>query len=392
MLITGRVGHQPELAIDDAMRALSTLDWSDPGSGLVTYHPVMRGNPYQALLYSRLDEAGLRAVPAYDLPNTIAITEAVAGSGLPVIVHAHWLNVVTSTATDEAEARTLVRTYVDQLHRLRELGARVMWTVHNILPHQTRWPELDVELRRGVVEAAERIHVMSPRTKDLVAPWFDLPDEKLITVPHPSYRDVYPSWMSREQARRELGIGSDQFVFLLIGRVQPYKGITELLDAFDALCLDEPGRNTLLVAGPAGTDEETTAFVERLRTHPSALGALGSIPDAEMQLYLRAADVAVFPYRRSLNSGAVALALTFGLPVLLPDDIGEASRGPESPYALHYSRTSPDGLTQALAAASKLATPEAHAAAVTAADQLSPARIGAEFATKIRQWLDQPRV
>lgn len=388
MLISRRIGYEPELAIDDAMRTLGTLDWSDPGSGLLTYHPVMRGNPYQALLYSRLDDVGLRAVPAYDLPNTIAITEAVAGS-VPVVVHAHWLNVVTAAATNEDDARMLARAYVSQLHRARELGARVVWTVHNILPHQSRWPDVDVELRRGVVEAAERVHVMSPRTKDLVAPWFELPDDKLVTVPHPSYRDVYPTWVSRAQARRELGIGADQFVFLLIGRIQPYKGITELLDAFDALCLEEPGRFTLLVAGPPSLDAETEAFTDRLRTHPSALGVLGSIPDAEMQIYLRAADVAVFPYRRSLNSGAVALALTFGLPILLPDDIGEATRGPDSPHAMHYSRDSPEGLGQALAAAPKLATPEAAAAATAVAEQLSPARVGAEFAARIRQWLDQ---
>lgn len=386
MLITSRVGHTAALAVDDAMRTLSTVDWSDPRAGLLTYHPVMRGNPYQALLYSRLDDVGLRQVPAYDMASTLEIVEAVAGS-IPVVVHAHWLHVITSSAATEDEARTLARTYLDQLRRARELGGRVLWTVHNIVPHSSRWPHVDVELRRGVAELAERIHVMSPRTKELVAPWFELPEDKLITVPHPSYLGVYPAWISRAQARRELGIAADQFVFLLIGRVQPYKGITELLDAFDALCLDEPGRFTLLVAGPPNLDPETDEFVERLRTHPSALGMLDSIPDSDLQVYLRAADVAVLPYRRSLNSGVVALALTFGLPILLPDDIGEATH--DSTYAMHYAKANPDGLKQALAAAPKFATPEASAAASAMAEQLSPDRVGAEFAARVREWLDR---
>src|SRR5690606_14595901 len=80
VLITSRVGHTAALAVDDAMRTLSTVDWSDPRAGLLTYHPVMRGNPYQALLYSRLDDVGLRQVPAYDMASTLEIVEAVAGS------------------------------------------------------------------------------------------------------------------------------------------------------------------------------------------------------------------------------------------------------------------------------------------------------------------------
>src|SRR5690606_36751687 len=125
-----------------------------------------------------------------------------------------------------------------------------------------------------VVEAAERVHVMSPRTRELVAPWFDIPAHKLLTVPHPTYQGVYPSWMSREQARAELGIAPDTTVLLLVGRVQPYKGLTELIDAYDEVAADAPGRYTLLVAGPPNREEETTRFADRLRSHSTALGAL----------------------------------------------------------------------------------------------------------------------
>src|SRR5690606_28870043 len=142
-------------------------------------------------------------------------------------------------------------------------------------------------------------------------------------IPHPAYHGVYPSQLSQGQARAELGIPPDVTVFVLFGLIAPYKGLTELLDAFDQLCEREPGRNVLLVAGAPTDDPETKAGCERLLTHPTAHASLRKIPTEEVQVFLRAADVAVFPYRRMLNSGALALALTFGLPVVMRDDCGE---------------------------------------------------------------------
>ena len=388
MLITRRLGHEPKLAADDAIRTLAARDWSDLSGGLLAYYPVVRGNPFQALLYSRLGGAGLTPVPTYDVDTTVAVGAAMAGSGLEFVVHVHWLNVVMAKADDEATAREQLKRYLDRLHALKDQGARLMWTVHNVLPHETRFPDLEAELRQGVVAAAERVHVMSPRTRELVAPWFDIPEEKLLAVPHPAYHDVYPSWMSRDQARAELGVAPDVTAFLLVGRVQPYKGLTELLDAFDRLCAREPGRYALLVAGPPNREDETAAFRERLLTHPAAYAALRKLPDDEMQVYLRAADVAVFPYRRSLNSGALALALTFGLPVVLREDSGEGARVSPS-YALQYDGTEPAGLETALAHAAKtLTTPLARAAASGAAERIAPARVSGAFAAACRAWLD----
>lgn len=411
MLITRRLGHESALAVDDAARALAAHDWTRPDGALFGYFPVMPGNPFQDLLYSRLRPAGLTPLPTYDLTITRQVADMVAGSGVDFVVHLHWLNVVLAKARDEADARDRVKAFLDGLAQLCDTGARLLWTVHNILPHETRYPDLDAELRQNVVSLAERVHVMSPRTRELVAPWFDIPAAKELAVPHPCYQDAYPSWMSRAQARAELGLSDGTTVFLLLGRVQPYKGITELLDAFDRLCEREPGRYALLVAGPAGSDPETLAFRDRVRAHPTAHASLRKIPVEEMQVYLRAADVAVLPYRRSLNSGARALALTFGLPAVVRDDAAPGLRleanhtlrydgrtahaGPsytDASYAGTFGNTtagSVDGLLEALSEAGQvLTTSQARASAAAAATRLAPARVSATFAAAVRGWLD----
>jgi beta-1,4-mannosyltransferase len=393
VLVTRLLGGAPELATSDALRALSSLDWTgatQPGGrrpGVVAYLPVFRGNPFQALLYSGLPAAGMRALPLYDVGSAAAFADAAADPGLDLVVHPHWLNVVTAKATDERAAREASKVYLEALHGMRDRGARILWTVHNILPHESRFPDVEAELRRGVVDVAERVHVMSPRTRELVAPWFEIPEEKLLVVPHPGYHGVYPSWMPRVQARLELGIAPDAVVFLLIGRVKPYKGLTELIDAFDELARRRPGRFVLLVAGPPGREEETAHFRERALAHPAVFAALRKIPDDEMQVYLRAADVAVFPYRRSLNSGALALTQTFGLPAILPAHSGEAATVEES-YAEVYDGEDPGGLLAALSAAERLLAPEARAAAAAAGEQIAAPVVAGRFAAELRAWLD----
>jgi glycosyltransferase involved in cell wall biosynthesis len=42
------------------------------------------------------------------------------------------------------------------------------------------------------------------------------------------------------------------------------------------------------------------------------------VPDSEIQVYLRAADLVVLPFSETLNSGSALLALSFDRPVLVP--------------------------------------------------------------------------
>jgi glycosyltransferase involved in cell wall biosynthesis len=105
-----------------------------------------------------------------------------------------------------------------------------------------------------------------------------------------------------------------------------------------------------------------------------------------MQLFLRAADVAVLPYPGALNSSALMLALTFGLPAIVPSGTGLADEvGPA--FASVYDPTRPDGLRDALERAGALATPEARAAAVASVADRPPAAISHRFALALRERL-----
>ncbi len=188
--------------------------------------------------------------------------------------------------------------------------------------------------------------------------------------------------MTREQARWELGIRPDEIVYAHLGAIKPYKGSDRLLDAFDILCERDPGGRRLVVAGPPDKAGAADAFLDRCEIHPFVLLHAGTIPADDMQLFLRASDLVVLPYLRSLNSGVLILALTFGIPVVAPATGGIAEiLTPE--IGRTFDPEEDDSLLSALIDAEALCTPEAREAALRASHEYDPERLSASFARAV---------
>ena len=77
---------------------------------------------------------------------------------------------------------------------------------------------------------------------------------------------------------------------------------------------------------------------------------LRSIPDDEMQLYLRACDAVVLPFRDVLTSGSAILAMSFGRAVIAPR-LGCLPETLSDDAAILYDPTAPDALRDALTSA-----------------------------------------
>lgn len=347
---------------------------------LLGYLPSYAANPYQALLYSAARDHGLAAVPMH-LTHEVAELHALAATGLDTVLHLHWLHVITRDATSDDEARAHATAFLANLDAYAAAGGRVVWTVHNLLPHDAPFEAVDAWLAGEVASRSTAIHVMAANTARLVAPYYNLPEERVFIVPHPSYGRAYPDSISRLDARHELRIDPDELVAALVGAIRPYKGLEDLLDAWAVF---EPGSpRRLLIAGMPGKDPSVAPLLERAALDPNILLDARRLDPDELQLYLRAADVAVLPYRRSLNSGALLLALTFGLPVIVPGGGGlEDSVDPA--YARTFEVGGPNRLLEALQQIPELMTPKARAAASAAAAALDPLELSHRFAAQLR--------
>jgi glycosyltransferase involved in cell wall biosynthesis len=119
--------------------------------------------------------------------------------------------------------------------------------------------------------------------------------------------------MSRDAARRSLGIPDDQLVFLAIGFIQPHKQFDLAVRAFDGLgaqgCL-------LHVVGSVRVDEpqhlahlaELQALIEAT---PGAHLHNQYVSDEQFDRWLVASDVVVLPYRNIWSSGVLERAVLY---------------------------------------------------------------------------------
>jgi beta-1,4-mannosyltransferase len=102
------------------------------------------------------------------------------------------------------------------------------------------------------------------------------------------------------------------------GRVEPYKGVEELIEAFALLPPDSPLR--LTVAGRC-TDAALRGRIERRarRLGERVTLRLEHLGEPELERLLADVDAVVLPFRNVTTTSSAAHAAALGVPVLLPD-------------------------------------------------------------------------
>jgi glycosyltransferase involved in cell wall biosynthesis len=201
---------------------------------------------------------------------------------------------------------------------LRGCGTRIIWTVHNLKPHETASPDVEHRAYQSVIDRADVIHHHCPNSESLLRSRYRTPGGQVhFVAPHGHYLG-YPHDMTRSQARASLGIDASSFVFLHFGQVRDYKGLNAVERAFRKVRLR---RKHLIVAGrvslPLALRTRVSLRVRRtLARHTSYV--LDSIRNDQVQRYFQACDAVVLGHTNGLNSGVAVLAMTFGKPVIGP--------------------------------------------------------------------------
>ena len=111
-----------------------------------------------------------------------------------------------------------------------------------------------------------------------------------------------------------------ELTVLYFGVIRPYKGVEDLVAAFDLLPAPIAARLRLVVVGEPW--EGWTAPLEAVRASPrrDRITVVDRyVTDAEAAAFFAAADAVALPYRRSSASGPLHLAMSAGLPVLVSD-------------------------------------------------------------------------
>lgn len=101
----------------------------------------------------------------------------------------------------------------------------------------------------------------------------------------------------RDQARTTLGLATDETLFLYAGRLLVYKGVDDLIDAFEQLATRRPDRPMRLVVLGSGEHDEALRERAAASTVSDRIELRGSVPNEQIRTWMCAADAFVLPSR-----------------------------------------------------------------------------------------------
>jgi glycosyltransferase involved in cell wall biosynthesis len=274
------------------------------------------GNIYNVLLYRALESVGL---PYVQIPFSIAYLLRHRPRHRFHYLHFHWPEIFFVIRPRAPHKLFGMKGYL-RLHAFwwlaKRRGYKLVWTVHEVDVHDLqRHTRFHMASRRLLWRWADVVFTHTPDVRaEAERRWGPRPH--VHTIPIGSYDGAYPATLDRSAARRRLGIPEGAFAFVFFGNIRPYKGIEVLIEAFRAVQPRHPEAHLILAGNPY-----SDAYAGAVRRACAGLAnthlVLEHVPDADVQLYLRAADCFVAPYKYIETCSAIYLALAFDLPVII---------------------------------------------------------------------------
>lgn len=249
-----------------------------------------------------------------------------AATARPRIFHILWNNKI------ESFDRTLLTLYY------RALGKRAVLTVHNVNirkrdGNDSLWNRLTLSVQYRLVD---HLFVHTAQMRRELSQDFKVPAAKISVIPFGVNNTVPNTGLKRDEARRRCGLGSSDRVLLFYGNIAPYKGLTFLIEAFARVAESDPDMRLIVAGRPKGSEAywaRIEQMIAELALSEKLVLRIEYIPDADTEVYFKAADVLCLPYTHVFQSGVLFLGYNFGIPVIasdvgsLRDDIIEGKTG-----------------------------------------------------------------
>jgi len=296
------------------------------------------GNSYVDCFYAAMEQLGASVQPGiFSLQWLIKSLRCVD------YVHLHWPSFQYEGKTTREAIGGFGR-FVFFLALIRWRGARLVWTVHNLYPHDpSPLPVIDRLARRLLVRAGSLFLIHGPSAEEAALREFPAMRGRTQLIEHGHWMDYYPNRITRLEARNRLGLAAGDRVFLFFGLCKPYKGIEKLIRTFERL----PAEAVLLIAGKFQSADYETKIRALAGRSPRIRLFSGFVDREDVQVYLNACDMMVVPYTRFLTSGSVVLAMSFGRPVIAPA-FGSARDTVRDGCGILYEPSERDGLEEAM--------------------------------------------
>jgi glycosyltransferase involved in cell wall biosynthesis len=260
----------------------------------------------------------------------------------PGLFHILWNNKV------EFFDRTLLMLYY------KWLGKKIVLTAHNV--NKGRRDRNDTAFNRFTLwvqyHLTDHVFVHTQRMKQELVEQLRVSENRITVIPFGINNAVPHTDLTSRHARQRLGIADSDRTILFFGRITPYKGLDYLVEAFRRMST-QSSHYRLIVAGRPDNNcgEYWNTIQNALRPGIESGRVLlhaHHIPDNDTEIYFKAADVFILPYRDIYQSGVLFLGQSFGLPVVAADVGSFRSEVVEGKTGFVFNREDPADLAKTI--------------------------------------------
>ena len=204
------------------------------------------------------------------------------------------------------------------------VGKKIAYTAHNV--NAGKRDANDSFLNRLTLRVqyrlADHIFVHTEQMKRELQLEFRVPENRVSVIPFGINSTVPNTNLSQAEARQTLGLPASAKALLFFGHIAPYKGLEYLIAALRVLCEKDDSYRLIIAGSPKGSEPYWRGIQEDLaqgNVREHIIERIEFVPDAQTELYFKAADVLVLPYTHVFQSGVLSLGYNFGLPVIAAD-------------------------------------------------------------------------
>ena len=194
---------------------------------------------------------------------------------------------------------------------------RILFTVHNVVPHEKSI--LDSWLTKIVLAFGDAYIVHSRDNKKTLTEAFEIPEANVYVVHMPIHDMYVGSGKDSASIRRTLGLPEEGKVLLSFGNIRPYKGLDVLIGAMPEVLRAVPDTHLLIAGQNWGKwNDPYGELIQSLKINRSVTPLLDYIPMSQVADIFQVADVVVLPYRYfDAQSGVGNIALAFEIPMVV---------------------------------------------------------------------------
>jgi glycosyltransferase involved in cell wall biosynthesis len=196
----------------------------------------------------------------------------------------------------------------------KAIGARLVIEVHEPTqdPGEAEHPWARRYVRAlapWLFRRAEHYVAHSAQERQAISDGQRIDSADISVIPHATYAHYRRGAVRHEHSDCNL---------LFFGVIRPFKGLEDLIRAFELLATEQPSRYRLTVVGETWEGWTLPARLIAASHHADRITFVNRyVSDSEVDAVFADADIVVLPYHRSSQSGPLHVAMNYGLPIVV---------------------------------------------------------------------------